>query len=393
MPDSPKELVITCSCRRRSRNLDDQEMNTICSSVDAEEYSKSKKRNSCDPQSPPASEFESKNRTDGTYKGKKGVNRVGIIMTSGGGGDQRNDDGFDSSTCVSHGSISVIGRRRAMEDAVMVAPGVAVIEFDHVYDFFAVYDGHGGARVSNACRDRLHLLVAKEVEENDTTETAFGDRKGLSYWEKVMGVCFKKMDDEVTCGGLRDADEEGYLLSEKTVGSTAVVVLVGKEELVVANCGDSRAVLCRGGVAVALSTDHKPDRHDERRRVEAAGGRVLNWNGSRVLGVLGTSRSIGDQYLKPYVSSEPEVTVVQRMESDDFLVIGSDGLWDVISNEFACEVVKKCFGGQIKHRTFLDDFNGSWAAEAAALLAELAMAKGSRDNISVIVVELKNTPK
>lgn len=41
------------------------------------------------------------------------------------------------------------------------------------------------------------------------------------------------------------------------MGSTAVVAVVGKEELVVANCGDSRAVLSRGGVVVPLSVDHK----------------------------------------------------------------------------------------------------------------------------------------
>lgn len=93
--------------------------------------------------------------------------------------------------------------------------------------------------------------------------------------------------------------------------------------------------------------------------------------------------------MKPYVISEPEVTVYERTESDAFLVIASDGLWDVVSNEFACEVVRRCFDGRIKKR-FPEGLNGSsTAAEAAALLAELAMARGSKDNISVIVVYLK----
>lgn len=86
--------------------------------------------------------------------------------------------------------------------------------------------------------------------------------------------------------------------------------------------------------------------------------------------------------------SEPEVTVTKRTESDDFLVIASDGLWDVVSNKFACEVVRLCLNGQIKRRSS-EGFNGSCAADAAAILAEMAMARGSKDNISVIVVELR----
>lgn len=92
--------------------------------------------------------------------------------------------------------------------------------------------------------------------------------------------------------------------------------------------------------------------------------------------------------MKPYVISEPEVSVYERTESDAFIIIASDGLWDVVSNEFACEVVRRCFDGQIK-RTLREGLTGSTAAEAAALLAELAMARGSKDNISVIVVDLK----
>ncbi|XP_068469354.1 probable protein phosphatase 2C 8 isoform X2 [Phaseolus vulgaris] len=187
-----------------------------------------------------------------------------------------------SPSSATHGSISVIGRRRAMEDAVMVVPGlVAAGQWCGGYDFFAVYDGHGGTLVANACRDRLHLLLADEVRKNA--------EKGLDWYE-VMCSCFMKMDKEIGVGGdgHKSRDDGGG----NTMGSTAAVVVVGEEEIVVANCGDSRAVLCRGGLAVPLSLDHKPDRPDERERIEAAGGIVINWNGSRVLGVLATSRSI-----------------------------------------------------------------------------------------------------
>lgn len=94
--------------------------------------------------------------------------------------------------------------------------------------------------------------------------------------------------------------------------------------------------------------------------------------------------------MKPYVISKPEVTVNERTESDAFLLIATDGLWDVVSNEIACEIVRKCFDGQIK-RKFSDECSGTYAAQAAAMLAELAMGRGSKDNISVIVVELKKS--
>lgn len=58
------------------------------------------------------------------------------------------------------------------------------------------------------------------------------------------------------CGG-GEVEIGKEALSIKDMGSTAVVVMVGKEEVVVANCGDSRAVMCRGGLVVPLSHDHK----------------------------------------------------------------------------------------------------------------------------------------
>lgn len=281
----------------------------------------------------------------------------------------RNDVVLQDEVVLSYGSVSVIGGRKEMEDTVKVELGfLSFNDGEKKYDFFGVYDGHGGALVAEACKERLHRVLVEEIMEGK-------EGGGGVEWEKVMEECFRKMDEEV--------------VKDKMIGSTAVVAVVGKEEVVVANCGDSRAVICRGGVAVPLSVDHKPDRPDELERVEAAGGRVINWNGHRVLGVLATSRSIGDQYLKPFVSSKPEVTVNKRTENDEFLVLASDGLWDVISNEFACQIIKRCLHGRMRRKSQGVVSESCRAAEAAAVLAELAMARGSKDNISVIVVELK----
>ncbi|KAF9603152.1 hypothetical protein IFM89_034162 [Coptis chinensis] len=139
-----------------------------------------------------------------------------------------------------------------------------------------------------------------------------------------------------------------------------------------------------------MKCSQEPDRPDEMDRVEAAGGRVINWNGYRVLGVLATSRSIGDQYFKPYVISVSEVNITERMEKDEFVILASDGLYDVISNEMACQVVRHCRNGQIG-RTFANSTKESDAVEVAAVLAELAMAQGSKDNISVVAIELSKS--
>ncbi|KQK04770.2 hypothetical protein BRADI_2g15840v3 [Brachypodium distachyon] len=308
--------------------------------------------------------------------------------------------------CLSHGAVSVIGRRRDMEDAVAVARtflsaspdgevsmGDAAADEGEEEDFFAVYDGHGGARVAEACRERMHVVLAEELARRRLRADAgaIGDEEDVRVrccWKEAMAASFARVDGEVVeaaAAGRDDADVDES--GSRTVGSTAVVAVVGSRRIVVANCGDSRAVLSRAGVAVPLSTDHKPDRPDELQRVEAAGGRVINWNGSRVLGVLSTSRSIGDYYLKPYVSAEPEVTVCDRTEQDEFLVLASDGLWDVVSNEMACRVARSCLDGRAA-AAFPESVSGRTAADAAALLVELAIARGSKDNVSVVVVEL-----
>ncbi|KAL9177496.1 hypothetical protein ABFS82_01G062300 [Erythranthe guttata] len=284
------------------------------------------------------------------------------------------EDIRDSSGELVYGHVSMMGRRRAMEDAVTVAPPGW---FAGEYYFFAVYDGHGGAKVAEKCGETMHKCLAAHMEKaRKLPEVEEEEERGFD-WEKVMVDCFGDMDQEFSDEVAHGEAEQLYW----RMGSTAVVVLVGKAEVVVANCGDSRAVLYRGGAVVPISTDHKPDRQDEKQRIEAAGGSVTNRNGWRVQGVLATSRSLGDHYLKPYVTPVPEVTVVKHSDSDEFLIIATDGLFNVVCNEVACELVKQCLTSGHNSRQ-------AGASVAATLLAELAIANGSKDNISVIIVQL-----
>ncbi|KAE8735201.1 putative protein phosphatase 2C 59 [Hibiscus syriacus] len=91
-------------------------------------------------------------------------------------------------------------------------------------------------------------------------------------------------------GGARAAEYVKYNLfknnQNRDAGSTASTAVLVGDCLLVANVGDSRAVICRGGKAYVVSRDHKPDQTDERQRIEDAGGFVM-WAGIwRVGGVL-----------------------------------------------------------------------------------------------------------
>lgn len=323
----------------------------------------------------------------------------------------------------STGVMSICGMRSEMEDAVTIAHKFLLLSCKQIggcsetcldeqgantpLHFFGVYDGHGGSQVSNFCKDRLHITLANEFQscndgdQNDSSSTRLPWEK---YWEKAMFSTFHKMDAEIEGFTWRGAHEGNGSVRERvseplapeTVGSTAVVAVVGSCQIIIANCGDSRAVLSRGGQAIALSVDHKPNREDEMERIEAAGGRVICWNGYRVFGVLAMSRAIGDRYLKPYVISEPEVKCISRTEDDDCLILASDGLWDVLTNQEVCEVARRCLTRRAaasdgsRSPGFTMGSNDKNAEAAAALLTKMALAQGSHDNISVVVVDLKD---
>ncbi|KAJ0780414.1 putative protein-serine/threonine phosphatase [Helianthus annuus] len=289
-----------------------------------------------------------------------------------------------------YGVASMCGRRRDMEDAVAVHPSFIDTD-DHQTSnthYFGVFDGHGCSHVARMCKNRLHVLVREELNKNE--------------WKKTMEESFCRMDEEamlwneqVTKGVCRCElhGPESY-----GVGSTAVVAVVTPDKIIVANCGDSRAVLCRKGKAVPLSNDHKPDRPDELKRIEDAGGRVLYWDGARVSGVLAMSRAIGDNYLKPYVTCEPEVTITERTIEDDCLILASDGLWDVVSNDTACGVARMCLKGkrpsaEMKSPPVIDESEYQncdlTCSNASLLLTKLALARRSADNVSVVVIDLR----
>ncbi|GLU10081.1 hypothetical protein SLE2022_269070 [Rubroshorea leprosula] len=305
------------------------------------------------------------------------------------------------------GYTSICGRRPEMEDAVKAIPRFLQVPLQMLRDdiisngancdisyltahFYGVYDGHGGCQVANYCQERLHLALEEEIEIAKSGLSGGNmEQNWQDKWKKAFTNCFLKVDFEIG-GNKMDLKP----VAPETVGSTALAAILCPTHIIVSNCGDSRAVLRRGKVAVPLSVDHKPEREDEHARIEAAGGKVIQWNGYRVSGVLAMSRSIGDRYLKPCIIPDPEIMFVPRAKDDECFILASDGLWDVMSNDEVCDIARKrILLWHKKHGETLSAGRGEGADPAAQAAAEylsrVALSKGSKDNISVIVVDLK----
>lgn len=145
----------------------------------------------------------------------------------------------------------------------------------------------------------------------------------------------------------------------------------------VANAGDCRAVLCRKGEAINMSQDHRPTYPSERRRVEQLGGFV---DDGYLNGVISVTRSLGDWDMKlprgstsPLIS-DPEIQQTTLTEEDEFLIIGCDGIFDVMSSQQAVSFVRR----GLRRR---DD-----PEQCAKDLVREALRRNTYDNLTVVVV-------
>jgi len=164
------------------------------------------------------------------------------------------------------------------------------------------------------------------------------------------------------------AETSESLLQEASInsafsGTTAVVSFVTPTHIYTANSGDSRTVIGRavdgsdGIKSVPLSTDQKPERPDEHRRILDHGGRVQPcrsssgepigparvWLPHQDVPGLAMTRSFGDGVAKSIgVTSKPEISVVERQAGDRFLIAASDGVWEFISSQEAVDMVAQC---------------------------------------------------
>lgn len=251
---------------------------------------------------------------------------------------------------ITHGFNLVKGKAsHPMEDYL-------VSQFKQIDDnkelgLFAIFDGHMGHDVASYLQSHLFDNILKEPD----------------FWTDPLSAlvrAYDKTDEEIL--------EKALVLGRG--GSTAVTaILLNGQTLLVANVGDSRAVLYKNREAKQLSVDHDPG--TEKREIESRGGFVSNIPGDvpRVDGQLAVARAFGDKSLKIHLSSEPDVTKEDIDNNTEFLILASDGLWKVMSNEEAVDFIK-----HIKD-----------AQTAAKHLTETAVSRKSKDDISCIVVRFQ----
>lgn len=265
---------------------------------------------------------------------------------------------------LSWGLSAMQGYRPTMEDDHTVNQNITQMPGS---SFFAVYDGHAGGTVSKlAGKSMLPSIVsAWEAKGRSTDPTDIA---------RSMYAGIISFDDNI-----RATNRNLRSLSDHS-GSTMISTIVTENEIIFANVGDSRAVLGRGGQVVFATKDHKPEDRTESSRVLAAGGFIM---GGRVCGNLAVSRALGDFVykdrpdLKPEqqkISAAADLQVIERDSTDQVLIVGCDGIWDVISNEQAMNFVCKCAKAGVAPK------------EIAEKMLDLCLKRGSSDNMSVIVI-------
>ncbi|XP_026330042.1 uncharacterized protein LOC113237646 [Hyposmocoma kahamanoa] len=257
-------------------------------------------------------------------------------------------------------SCATKNSRRVMEDRHVEIGNLEAlfgIETTESTSFYAVYDGHAGSAAATYCAAHLHQYLVESAHFTKDLQRAMREAFLRTDTEFV-----RKSNQERACGG-----------------STAVAVTVRGRKLLAAWAGDSLALLAKRMRLMQLVRPHKPGRQDERDRIEQSGGTVMYWGTWRVNGQLAVSRAIGDAQYKPYVTASPEIVSVDLDGDEDFVVVACDGLWDFVSEDDVALAV---------YRQLAADPDDLKAVTKRLVLQ--AKRQGSADNISIIVVFLKD---
>ncbi|CAE7482639.1 unnamed protein product [Symbiodinium natans] len=259
---------------------------------------------------------------------------------------------------VDYGYAVAKNERSHMEDAVDIKDDVAG------YRFFAVYDGHAGSQAVIVAKENLPRILGRYLQDEENVEGA-------------IKAAFKAADEEVMqvlVNNKVTAD------AQTSSGTVACLGLLKNKEMWIANLGDCRAVVSKDGNATAISRDHAPEKNvaeaarlkqsgvsveagyvDEHVAVSRALGNVRFCTGNKVNGIM----------------NEPEVFRVPIDDDVDFMMIGSDGIWDALKEQFALTHARKAL-----RTTALPQ-------DAALSILQNAGRVSRADNAAVIVIVFK----
>ena len=249
--------------------------------------------------------------------------------------------------------IEDIGLRNYQEDRHCIKFNI----YENMH-YYAVFDGHGSDKVSVFLKLYFHDILKSELENTVLPV----DQQLKNAFRRLTAM----LPEDIA----------------KHAGSTAVVMLEHGDKIYVANVGDSRAIMNVNEKAVPITVDHKPNLVTEYNRIIKNGGFVaMDPNGTpRVNGNLALSRAIGDLYLVPYISPEPDIFTVELNESVNYIVLASDGVWDVFKNQEVIDIIESF----VNKKEFVE--NPKKQLQAACMhILKVARMRGSGDNITILL--------
>lgn len=324
------------------------------------------------------------------------------------------------------GVSSVKGIRKSNQDRYILmsplspskAPGISLV---------GVFDGHNGSAVAEylsrefdsvflkfLVKSKNSLLPNRLLQPLKWIKSRYISPLyrcfGLSKSVESLSKCPYTLVIQKTCKLIDQKIYRKCSRSGDDSGSTAAVLIIDDTSLVSANVGDSRVLLCRNREIKQLSVDHKPSNEDEASFLRKRGALIVDsYILSHDLAGLAVSRAFGDISFKTppsnFVTAVPYVMSVKRTVNDLFVIIASDGLFDVMTNDAAvASVTKYMMDWVANHGSASHDQNISFsnsvyschenddimklAVDASRFLAEKAIELGSRDNVTVVLVFL-----
>ncbi|XP_041461693.1 probable protein phosphatase 2C T23F11.1 [Lytechinus variegatus] len=273
----------------------------------------------------------------------------------------------ETSTASNHfvkvGASSMQGWRINMEDAHTM---ILSIDGENA-SFFAVYDGHGGAKVARYAGEHLH----RKLTNQPTYKTG---NIHLAIRESFLNLDEDMLKDET--------------MKDEPAGTTALVAVLKNNKVYCGNVGDSRCVMSICGHAKPLSFDHKPGNENESRRIIAAGGWV---EFDRVNGNLALSRALGDFVFKrntrkppeeQIVTAVPDVTETEINSDCEFLLLACDGIWDVLTNQEVVDFVRTRIANKMDEGQICEELMNR------CLAPDCSMGGLGCDNMTVVLVSL-----
>lgn len=297
----------------------------------------------------------------------------------------RNQNQIQMQSKTEHHIFTKCGRRKSNEDCEsmkinLTARGQQIDPNLAPIDFFIICDGHGGSAVSK--------FVVPELERT------FMNRSFIyPLSDNTINTIYDNLQRTLRSNPNKIALH---------CGCTALVVIVymdyGKKAVQVINIGDCRAVMSRNGLAMPLTIDHKPHWPEEKKRIEkvnfdyGTNKKIHYEEGAYRIGDLSVSRAFGDLDNTPHVTHRPDTFKYKIKSTDEFIILACDGVWDVLQSDEAVNFVRDQF---YNNQTRFYNLAGAYpypptpayqTTNIAEKLTDYVLAKGSTDNVSVIII-------